>query len=243
MVDRETLEQQANRLDLVSRWADDLAHEIKNPLHAMVINLELVKRRAETNEPGLLIERAEVVESELHRVHGLVDSLLRLVRPWPTSTAATVQQVFDALLPVFHARARIRRVEYEHRPGVAIVAMPPGDLAQVLVNLVDNAIDASPEGGQVVTEVSKEGAHATLVVRDRGPGLPPSAIDAIQGPSTASEAGGAGADPAADGGERPGLGLAVTRRLVERAGGSLLVAPAEDGGTRVTVTIPCTGSA
>ncbi|NIP60786.1 MAG: hypothetical protein GWO00_23330, partial [Gemmatimonadetes bacterium] len=56
-------------LELVSRWADDLAHEIKNPLHAMVINLELVKRRATGEDAGALIQRAEVVESELYRVH------------------------------------------------------------------------------------------------------------------------------------------------------------------------------
>src|SRR5690606_25840506 len=74
------LEVRANRMDLVARWADDLAHEIKNPLHAMVINLELVKRRAGSGDREPLVDRVEVVEAELHRVHHLVESLLRLVR-------------------------------------------------------------------------------------------------------------------------------------------------------------------
>ncbi len=226
MAERDELEEQANRLDLVSRWADDLAHEIKNPLHAMVINLELVKRRAGDAEPGPLIERAQVVESELHRVHALVDSLLKLVRPWPDTYTATVQQVFEALFPVFQARARIRKLEYEHQAGSAIVAMAPGALAQVLVNLVDNAIDATPEGGRITTAIRKgNDASATITVTDGGPGV-----------SWGADATG---DPP---GVRPGLGLAVSRRLLKRAGGSLALAPLADGGTGATVSIPVTGS-
>lgn len=231
MADRDLLEQQANRLDLVSRWADDLAHEIKNPLHAMVINLELVKRRAGDANPEPLIERAKVVESELHRVHALVDSLLKLVRPWPDAGSATVQQVFEALLPVFQARARIRKVRYEHQSGSAIVAMSPGDLAQVLVNLVDNAIDATPEGGLVRTTVQKEKEHhdARITVQDGGPGF---SLDPGTTPRPPEPVDG-----------RAGVGLAVSHRLLEGVGGSLRLAPMNGGGTEATVTIPCTGSA
>jgi nitrogen-specific signal transduction histidine kinase len=240
MVEREELERAANRLDLVSRWADDLAHEIKNPLHAMVINLELVKRRAGSDDPGPLIERAEVVESELHRVHALVDSLLRLVRPWPIASSASVQQVFDALLPVFQARARIRHVQYEHRPGSAIVAMPPGDLAQVLVNLVDRAIDATSQGGRVLTGIDREGAHARIAVEHvgaEGAGVAGAEQGVAAGPTLPV--------PAQDGGraaEEGDPGLAVTRRLLERAGGGLDL---DSGSTRsrATATVPCTGSA
>lgn len=231
MADHELLQQQANRLDLVSRWADDLAHEIKNPLHAMVINLELVKRRAGDANPAPLIERAMVVESELHRVHALVDSLLKLVRPWPDAGSATVQQVFEALIPVIQARARIRKVEYEHEAGSAIVAMSPGDLAQVLVNLVDNAIDATPEGGRVSTTVEKEKEHhdVRVTVRDGGPGFSLEAGTAVEPNATP------------DG--RSGVGLAVSYRLLERVGGTLALTPLEGGGTEATVTIPCTGGA
>lgn len=230
---RERLEQQANRLDLVSRWADDLAHEIKNPLHAMVINLELVKRRAGRADPTSLVERAEVVETELHRVHALVDSLLRLVRPWPDSGTAAVHEVFEALLPVFAARARIRQVEYRHEPGSGIVVMAPGDLAQLLVNLVDNAIEATPDGGRVVTTVEEEEDGLRITVSDTGRGLPAGTLDEL---SVRARDAHAGAD------EDAGLGLAISHRLVDRAGGSIRLASDADG-TRAVVTIPRTGVA
>lgn len=232
MSDRDTPELQVNRLELVSRWADDLAHEIKNPLHAMVINLELVKRRAGGGDPQLIIDRAEVVESELHRVHALLDSLLRLVRPWPQVRTARVQEVFDALLPVFRARARIRQVDFVHDPGSAFVAIPPGHLAQVLVNLTDNAIDATDEGGRVTTAIETvDGSSVRVIVSDTGRGLPDGPIEALFD-------GGAGREG------HSGLGLAISRQLVQHAGGSLSLEPAREGtGVRAVVTLPLTGSA
>ena len=222
--DRDTL--RANRMDLVARWADDLAHEIKNPLHAMVINLELVKRRAGSGDPGPVIQRAEVVENELHRVHDLVESLLRLVRPWPDEAVCDADRVFEQLLPVLGARTRIRRLDYEHHPGGGAVALPPGSLAQVILNLVDNAIDASPEGGRVVTACEMGREAVTVRVEDDGPGLPDGVLTSP------------GYAPAPRP-SRAGLGLAVSARIVQEAGGSIEFRPGAGGrGTVVTVTIP-----
>ncbi|MFW6205858.1 MAG: sensor histidine kinase, partial [Gemmatimonadota bacterium] len=165
---REALDRAQNHLDLVTRWADDLAHEIKNPFHAMVINLELVKRRA--GEPEGLRDRAEVVESELHRVHGLVDGLLKLVRPWPDTPTAHADRVVEALLPVFRARAALHRIELTHEPGAGSVAVRPEDLALVALNLMDNAIDAAGAGGRIEIRGRRDQAGAALEVADTGPG-------------------------------------------------------------------------
>ena len=228
----ERLEQRANRMDLVARWADDLAHEIKNPLHAMVINLELVKRRASAGDAAPAIQRAEVVENELHRVHGLVESLLRLVRPWPPEPICNADRVFEQLLPVLGARTRIRRVDYEHEPGGGAVAFSSGDLAQVLLNLVDNAIDVTPEGGRVATACIMGREAVTIRVADGGPGLPARirASDDYRDP-----------EPQAG---RSGLGLAVSVALLHRAGGTLEFEPGTGGnGTIAIVTIPRPSSA
>jgi signal transduction histidine kinase len=213
-----TTELRANRLDLLSRWADDLAHEIKNPFHAMVINLELVKRRAASGDVEPLIERAEIVESEIHRVHDLIEALLRLMRPWSDPGPAQVDQVFQAMAPVVSARARIRQIEIEHRPGGGPVTMAPGPLALVVLNLLDNAMAATAAGGRVLTACAAEGDQVRITVLDSGP---------------CEKAG------------RAGLGLAIARQLVLDAGGTLAVGPAPDHGegTLATVVLPRAGSA
>jgi signal transduction histidine kinase len=221
------LELRANRMDLVARWADDLAHEIKNPVHAMVINLELVRRRAASGDTAGLVERVEVVEAELHRVHALIESLLRLVRPWPDRGFATVDGVFDQLLPVFHARARIRKIQFEHRPGDGAVSLPPGALTLVVLNLMDRAIETTPEEGRIVTGCVVLDDRVRITFQDTGTG--PGAAASASAPDRD--------DP--DHPRRAGRGLAIARRLVQDAGGQLsLEAASGEPGTVATVELP-----
>jgi signal transduction histidine kinase len=214
-------------MDLVARWADDLAHEIKNPLHAMVINLELVKRRASAGEAGPLLERIQVVESELHRVHFLVESLLRLVRPWPDRPTADVAAIFENIMPVLEARARIRKIGLEHQPAAATVAMAPGHLTLVLLNLVDNAMEASAENDRLFTACVPEDGQIRLTIRDTGTGLPDHLRDHVFDRGVTHRPGHAG------------LGLAISRRLVSEAGGELTLEPAVgEPGTQATIILP-----
>lgn len=217
-------DREVNHLELVSRWAEDLAHQIKNPFHALVINLELVKRRAGDREG--VTERAEVVESEIHRVHELVDSLLAVVRPWPETDTADVDRVFDALLPVVRARASLRLIAYQHEPGGGTVAMPPADLALVILNLVDNAMDAFDDPGRIRTRCAREDHGTRITVADDGSGLGDVPGDPFERGVTGRPG-------------RAGLGLAVTRTLVRRAGGSVAITAHDDGpGVTVEVTLP-----
>jgi signal transduction histidine kinase len=211
----EPAEIQARRMDLVSRWADDLAHEIKNPLHAMVINLELVKRRAGSADTSALVDRVEVLESELHRVHTLIESLLRLVRPWTEHGFADAERVFRDIEPVVDVRARIRKIQYQHEVCPAAVAMPAGRLTLVLLDLVDRAIENTRSGGRITTTCQLEQGRVRITIHDTG-------------------------DPDQDPVERaPGLGLALARRLVEDAGGEMTAEAAPDGvGTRMTLLLP-----
>ncbi len=221
-----------NHLALLGRWADELAHEIKNPFHAMVINLELVKRRADGDGAR---ERAEVVEAELYRVHGLIDSLLKLARPWPATETANVGAVLEVLLPVFRARAALHHIDFAHDPreGPAAVALPPADLALVLLNLMDNAIDAVREGEEREAggeekriRLSHERGDGVVVLRvtDSGPGF-----GALAGDPFAPGVGRAG---------REGLGLAVSRGLLEAAGGTLVVEADGEPSTTLVATLP-----
>lgn len=226
------LELRANRMDIVTHWADDVAHEIKNPIHAMVINLELVKRRAGAADPEPLIERARIVEAELHRVHSLIESLLQMVRPWEERPRAEVDRIFAALLPVLEARTRARKIDYRHRPGGAIVPMGPGLVSLVLLNLIDNAIIATPEGGAIETACVSSDDTIRITVLDTGTGVPAELADRMYEAGVTDRPGHAG------------LGLAIARRLVSRAGGHIEIQPAPgEAGTLVTIDLPRVGAA
>ena len=104
----------ANRFGVLSRLADDLAHEIKNPLHAIVINLEVLRRKIEKQDANAALQRVEAVEQEVHRVHELVESLLRLLRPRrEVAGPFSIAEAVNGVLPLAALRARLAGVEYE----------------------------------------------------------------------------------------------------------------------------------
>lgn len=99
---------QANRFDLVSRLADDLAHEIKNPLNSIVINLEVLKVRVGRGDAAAALDRAAVIELETRRLHLMIDRLLQLLRPDREETDSfSLDRVLDELLPLIEMRARL----------------------------------------------------------------------------------------------------------------------------------------
>lgn len=103
----------ASRFAAISDLADDLAHEFKNPLHAMVINLEVLKRRLEKGATEAALERAQVLEHEVRRLHVLLEALLRILRPHRDADGpANVSQILDEVQPLLELRARLARVEY-----------------------------------------------------------------------------------------------------------------------------------
>lgn len=208
----DALQREVNRYHLVSRLADDLAHEIKNPLHAMVINTELVKRRVSTGDAESALERVEVVDQEIGRVHEITDRLLWLIRPARESAPPTdVGELLDGLVPLLELQGKVNRIEldYEGAPAGADVPIRSEALEQALLNLVGNAVDAiGSDGGRIAIEAASSDGEVRVRVSDTGPGLA-AELDELAAPGRTSRSG------------RAGLGLAVTRDIVADAGGRL----------------------
>ncbi len=222
------LQVQANRFQLVSRLADDLAHEIKNPLHAMVINLELVKRRVQAGDVATALERADVVAAEVMRLNGLIDQLLQLLRPARRDEpVADVDALAGEVVPLLSQQARLLDVELVyHGIGTPVPASIRRDaLKLVLMNLVASALERlRSSGGRVEVAAIRDADGVRLLVTDAGAG---SSLDAQTRLSTSA---GAGVDTE--------LGLAVVRQLVAEAGGACGVARDEGGATVFAVRLP-----
>jgi signal transduction histidine kinase/CheY-like chemotaxis protein len=223
---------QAEKLSTVGRLVSGVAHELNNPLTAI---LQLTDEVA--GMPGLQPEDREllgVVHQQAQRARNIVRDLLaavraREVRRERVTVATLVDAVTRGLRPMLEAR-RVRLVT-EVMAGVPDLDADRSGLEQVLVNLIQNAIQATSAGGAVTLAITAPETSVMFVVEDDGPGISPDVLPRVFEPFfTTKEAG-----------EGTGLGLFVTLGIVEAHGGTIRAEnrPAAAGtGARFTVTLP-----
>ena len=204
----DTLRVRANKLDLLERLADDLAHEIKNPLHSMVINLEVLKRRVAraVGETDEMQRNFAVLSGEMERVNRRIELLLRLSRPGRGAETTTLRDLTEELMELIQLEARHREAAVDFRPGdgVTRVFIPREPTRQVILNLVLDALDAVGPGATMSIVLDEADGSAVLTVGTVGAGL----------------------EPPAESAER----LAVARYLAEKMGGTV---EADAAGMRV----------
>jgi two-component system, NtrC family, sensor histidine kinase HydH len=202
-----------NKLSLVERLADDLAHEIKNPLHSMVINLEVLRRRLTRLEQGSgddLLRYAGVLSSELERVNRRVDLLLRMVRPHRDSDdPTTLADVLEELRELVELECERHEVECQLDPPKFMLRarLPRAATRQMILSLILNTLDAIPPRGTL--NVTSELGDDWLRVRFHG--LQPD-----------------GSAVALSAGDEHENYLHVARALAERLGGTLQLEASSD---------------
>jgi two-component system sensor histidine kinase HydH len=217
------------RLALLGEIGATVAHEVRNPLTGI---RSLAQRLGgeEVLSPERRARFATLIVGEVDRLDRFVGGLLALARrdadaspsdePAHTDAAA----LLDDLAALVAARAERAGVRLALAAEAGAVAAPRGPLAQLLLNLLLNAVAHSPPGATVHVRVHAD-AHGThCTVRDEGPGLPPDA-DALFAPFT----------PGARG---TGLGLAIARRVADAHGWSIAAGNAPGGGACFTLTVP-----
>lgn len=227
------------RLATLGTLAAGVAHEINDPMAFVSSNLNRVEEswhdpRERGDVPEILAECRE----GLARLRRTVTELLRLARGSDADSLPTdLAEVVASVLPLVRAEARFGvRLECDLTP-VPAVRGNPGLLAQVALQLVLNAVRATPEGRsshRVRVATRAAGDRVLLEVHDEGAPLPPELVPQLFDPFASLAA-----DPAPDAGAAPGarLGLAVTHQIVTRHGGRLAV-ESHGGGTVFTVSLP-----
>jgi two-component system, NtrC family, sensor histidine kinase HydH len=201
-----------------------LSHELKNPLSAIKT---LVQISARTAPEGVARERLQTVEAEVLRMQQILQDHLSFARPLEKLRPREVQLsvVGDEVLTLVAGRAAEARVALQRRGDARVVA-DPRQLRDALVNLLVNAIDASPPGGTVELEIAKERESARVVVRDSGAGMSEEVLTRIGTPFFTTREDGTG------------LGVALARAAFAHHGGTLEYASRRGEGTTATATIP-----
>jgi two-component system C4-dicarboxylate transport sensor histidine kinase DctB len=162
---RPALDARANRYDVVSRLADDLAHEIKNPLNAIVVNLEVLRRKIDAGAPDVARGRADVIDEEVTRVHMLVDQLLQLLRPARAEPkASAVDEIIEELQALLEVQAKAARVDLEVKLGSSAFVNAARDSVKFAVLNLVVAMYAAPQPPQQIRIVTRSADDAEIEV-------------------------------------------------------------------------------
>jgi signal transduction histidine kinase len=220
--------ERSEQLAAVGQLAAGLAHELRNPLTSM----KLLVQSAADQEEGLTGRGLEILEEEIARLDGLLQTLLDFARPpglqkSPTDLPQLISHVVELTAPRA-AQKELQVVVDPNGSGTTVIA-DGQQLRQVLLNLLLNAIDFSPDGGTVsigLTGGNGLGNEAVLTVTDQGPGLTDELAGRIFEPFVSTKETGIG------------LGLAVCSRIVERHGGRIDAGNSPQGGATFTVRLP-----
>jgi two-component system NtrC family sensor kinase len=225
----------------IGKMAAVLAHEINNPLSGILTYAKLLHKWIDS-EDGVknhhrdICDSLDLIASESRRCGDLVKNLLTFSRTTPINLQPTnLNQVIDRVLRLIQHQLDLGAIQVQPDldPELPLVICDGAQIEQVLLALMMNALDAMPQGGNlwVTTKLSREDNVVRIVVRDDGCGIPPEILPRLFEPFLTTKETGRGV----------GLGLAISRSILERHNGDIEVQSEIGRGTTFTVTLPWDG--
>jgi two-component system sensor histidine kinase HydH len=213
--------ERGRRLAALGEMSSVIAHEVRNPLASLKGHAQLLVEALPESGPART--KADRVVSEAHRLERLTTDLLEFVKSGELRRTST-----DARALVDDAVAEVGggRVDVAARGELGGWPIDAARLRQAIVNVIQNAVQASPADRRVDVELEGKTDALVIAVRDRGPGFPKGEENAMFEPFNTRRTKGIG------------LGLAIARRMVELHGGSIAAAARAGGGAEVTITVP-----
>jgi signal transduction histidine kinase len=222
----------AERLAELGTLTGGLAHEIKNPLSTVQLNLQLLQEDMRADDPAYsrLIHRLNTVKNETSRLRETLDDFLRYAgRLELDRKPVELNELLEELVDFFTPQAQAQRVQLRLRKSDTPLTVPADAklLKQALLNLMINGVQAmSSRGGEMILTVSAEPDDAVIEVIDTGPGIPPDSVERIFQAYYSTKKGGTG------------LGLPMAKRIVDEHGGRLAVKSEPGKGTDFTLRLP-----
>jgi two-component system, NtrC family, sensor histidine kinase HydH len=218
----------AARMSALGHLSAGLAHEIRNPLASIEGAASIVQ-----NEPGddsLRQEFLTIIQAECHRLNRLITNFLDFARPRaPELRPASIPDLLRSTILLVSQTAN--RSNISIREDFAPV-LPPcqcdaEQIRQAILNLLLNAVQAMPAGGEIVVSARHHQSQMIIRVQDHGPGIPPENVDSIYDPFFTTKSAGTG------------LGLAVSYQIAKQHGGELTLEENSPLGAGFALTIDC----
>jgi signal transduction histidine kinase len=238
----EELEQEETRREELDRLKDEFvltaSHELRSPLTSVQGFAELLMLDKDSLTPRQL-ETVEIILDNCRHLVRLLNDLLDLarsdagrlsIRPQPTEVAPLIEDVVRTMRG--QTEVANQSLTEEIQPGLPFIDVEPDRIRQILVNLLTNAHDYSPEGASIGVSARAVGTEVEIAVSDNGPGIPPDQLDRIFDRFTRGDA---GLTQRVGG---TGLGLAISKSLVELHGGSIAAESRPGQGSTFRVRLP-----
>lgn len=230
----------ARRMASIGRLTAGVGHEVKNPINAMVVHLELLRSKLASGAPPDGAQRhVDVLSSEMGRLDRVVQTLADFSRPMePRFQEQDLLPIVQAVVQLVAAEAEKANISIaiaEVTPSAPLRVVADAELLrQALLNIVLNAMQAMPGGGAIQIQLSRERGSAVVSIRDTGTGIPPEKLDRIFDLYFTTKTTGSG------------IGLALTYRIVQMHGGVIAVASdanaaSPEHGTTFSLRLPLTG--
>ncbi|MDD5011069.1 MAG: ATP-binding protein [Phycisphaerae bacterium] len=220
-----------SELEELSRLTGGLAHEIKNPLSIIKVNLKLISEELASKDanPVRAARKIDVVRKETDRLEQILEDFLRYIRKTELHLACVdinqlVTDMADFYSPQAISRSITLRVALDS--GQLICKADADMLKQVLLNLFINAQQAMPDGGDLMVRTQKNGRNAVIIVSDTGKGIEPEKLDKIFDAYYSTKPGGSG------------LGLSTSRKIIDAHNGSIRVDSVPQKGSSFTIQLP-----
>ena len=216
------------KLAALGRLTSGVAHEVRNPLNAMMIHLELLRERL-GEASGDVRQSLEVIGGEIRRLDRVVQGFLRFVRPQELALKRLdVNALLASVVALLEAEWGSRGVRFvlETAPDVPDLSADEELLRQAFLNILQNAGQAMPKGGVVTLRTESDQRAVRVTIADEGVGITPGDLDKVFRLYFTTKPGGTG------------IGLALVYRIVQLHDGTVEIRSEPGRGTTVTVTLP-----
>lgn len=216
-------------LSVVGTFASGVAHELATPISTIISYFGMIKGRLSAQDT----EDADIIESELHRCRNILRGMLNFARtPEKDKSLTDVNSIIRDILALVKYQTEYRKIVIsedlaDNLPGIMAV---PGQLRQVFMNIIVNALQSMSSRGELNVSTSAEGDGGNIVIRisDTGCGIPENEINKIFNPFYTSKESGTG------------LGLSISYGMIKGHGGEIEVQSEQGKGTTFTISLPVT---